>query len=62
MTIAYNFAKAYKRATNTKPAFKHKMLVASVSMRTNGEDKIYTFIDKSELQVREITNDWQVFK
>jgi hypothetical protein len=62
MTTAEDFAKAYKRATDTKPRHKHKMLMLSISMRMNGTDKLYEFTDGSILQVREITNDWQVFK
>ena len=61
MKTARFYARAYKYNVN-KIQVEHNMLVESKSMRKNGEDKIYTFADGSELQVRPITNDWRLFK
>jgi hypothetical protein len=61
IVIARKFAEAFKVNVN-KNKLTHKMLIASTSMRFNGTDKIYQFEDISELQVRDLTGDWQVFQ
>ena len=61
-SIAWRFAESWNCKATNKQKLKHWMLVTSIAMRMNGTDKLYTFKDKSVLQVREITCDWQVFK
>ena len=61
-SIAWRFAESWKYKATNKQKLKHRMLVTSKAMRMNGTDKLYTFKDRSELQVREMTCDWQLFK
>ena len=61
-SIAWHFTELHNHSAYNKPKLKHRMLMTSIAMRMNAEDKLYTFKDKSVLQVREITQDWQVFK